>query len=193
ARVLARPVADQPPLAHDAAHADIFAPVLPGIADAHDAAVGRDEAAGTLDLEEEELDRIRHPGDLQPAAGERALLDLRAIVVEYEIAVLVVAAEGRTTGALAFGHVVGPGADQIARHGVDRNVVAGDAGAAAADRRLEVAGGEGRAIAGAGGFEILLEEIVSAALRPGARRVASGAPTFGASQPARIRARQQPA
>ncbi len=54
----------------------IFAPVLPGIADADHAAVRRAQAARALDLEEEEFDAVGRPGDFQPAPRQRAILDL---------------------------------------------------------------------------------------------------------------------
>ena len=77
------------------ADAGVVAPVLPGIADPHDAAVGRAQPARALDLQEEEFDRIGRPGDLEPASGERAVLDLGAVVIGHELAARVVAAERR--------------------------------------------------------------------------------------------------
>jgi hypothetical protein len=65
---------------------DVVAPVLPGVADADHLAFGADQPARALDLQEEELDRVRRPGDLEPAPGERAVLDLRAVVIGHEAA-----------------------------------------------------------------------------------------------------------
>ena len=65
-------------LAQQPADGDIFAAVLVGIADAHDRAVGQPQPPGALDLEEEQVDRVGRPGDLQPLAGQRAVLDLGA-------------------------------------------------------------------------------------------------------------------
>jgi hypothetical protein len=78
----------------------------------------------TLDLEEEELDRVGDPGDLEPAPGERAVLDCGAVVVRHELALRVVAAERRAAAALLGRGLGGPGADEVGRHGIDRHVVA---------------------------------------------------------------------
>ena len=66
-------LAQQPP------DRDIFAAVLIVVADAHDASVGQSDPARALDLEEEQFDRVGRPGEFQPLAGERAVLDLGAV------------------------------------------------------------------------------------------------------------------
>src|SRR5690606_30190462 len=133
AGILPRAVAEQPALAHQAADADVLAPVLARIADAHDLALGADQPARALDLQEEELDRSGRPGDLEPATGERAGLDLGTLVVRHEAAVLIVAAEQGAAGALFGRRLHGPGADEVGGHGIDRHIEARPAGARAGD------------------------------------------------------------
>src|SRR5690606_25918859 len=140
AGILPRTVAEQPALAHQRADADVFAPVLAGIADADDLALGADQPARALDLQKEELDRIGRPGDLEPATGERAGLDLGALVVRDEAAALVVAAERGAAGALFGRRLLGPGADEVGGHGIDRHIEARPAGARAGDLGFVVAG-----------------------------------------------------
>ena len=59
----------------------VVVPILRRIADPNQRAVGETHPPRTLDLEEEEGDRVVHPEHLQPLAGERAALDLAAIPV----------------------------------------------------------------------------------------------------------------
>ena len=72
---------EQAAILHQLADSDIVAPVLAGIADPHDSAVGQAEAARALDLEEEEVDRVGRPGDFEAPAGERPVLDLGALEI----------------------------------------------------------------------------------------------------------------
>src|SRR5690606_11862623 len=71
-------------LAHIREHAtdrDIGPAVLAGIADAHRRAVRQIDDAGALDHQEERVDRIVDPQKFEPAAGERALVDLLVAVI----------------------------------------------------------------------------------------------------------------
>src|SRR5438270_11248168 len=56
-------------------------PVLVGITDANDRSIRKDDPAGALDLDEEELHRIGGPGDLQAAVRKGSVLDLGAAVI----------------------------------------------------------------------------------------------------------------
>ncbi len=108
------------PLAQDAADSDIFAPVLPRIANPHHAAVRRAQLARTLDLQEEEIDRIGSPADHRRPSVERPGHDLGPLEIGNEVAVCVHTAK---RGA-ALARVAGL-ADQILRHAIDRHVETG--------------------------------------------------------------------
>jgi hypothetical protein len=49
--------------------------VRPGIAHPDRTALGQPDPAGALDLQEEQLDRVVDPGDLEPAFGQQPFLD----------------------------------------------------------------------------------------------------------------------
>src|SRR5690606_12287516 len=150
-----------------------------------------DEPARTLNLEEEELDRVGGPGDLQAATGERSVGDLGMSVVGDELAGLVEAAQRSAAGALLGWRFGGPGADEIGRKAVDRDIIARAVQAASGDLGLEVAGGEAGAFPDRDRLELALEEPLGLAARPGRGGGAGGLPVFGAGQPARIGADQQ--
>ena len=154
--------AEQAAVLHQLADADIFAAVLPGIADPHHSAVGQAQPARALDLEEEEVDRVGGPGDFEAAAGERPVLDLGALVIRDDDPVLEPAA-ARRSGGLGGG---GVDFDEVGRLAVDRHLIAGLAGARAGDLGLEIAGDEGGAVADLDELEMLGEE--------GRRRARSG-------------------
>ena len=144
---------EQAAVAHQPADRDIFAAVLRGIADPHHAAVGQPQPARALDLEEEEVDRIGRPGELEPAPGKRALLDRGAVVIGDVMALLV------DPAAAALARSAGLASSRSGGRPVDRHVVAGLAGAAAADLGLVIAGGEGGAVADLDQLEMGCEEI----------------------------------
>ncbi len=108
--------------------------VLAGIAHAHHPAVGHADPAGPLHLQEEGLDRIVEPGDLEPASGEEPALDL---------------GPGAPDGAVL----------QLGRTGIDRPGEAGGADGRAIQLRLVIAGEEGRRIAHLHRPEEELEEL----------------------------------
>ncbi len=88
-----------------AADAGIVVAVLAGIADAHDAAVGKAQATRALDFEEEQVDRVRGPADFQPLPVERAVLDLRTIPIGHELPRLIVSSAPRLALARARGGI----------------------------------------------------------------------------------------
>ena len=62
--------------------------VLAGVADPDQRAVVELDLAGALDLQEELVDRVVDPEQLQAAVGQRAGLDVGARVVGHELAAL---------------------------------------------------------------------------------------------------------
>ena len=107
---------------------------------------GSAQPARALDLQEEELDRIRRPGDFEAAPGERAVLDLGALVIGDDDPVLEAAA-ARRPGRRGGG---GVDFDEVRRLAIDRHLVAGRARPRAGDLRLVIAGDEGLAVADLG-------------------------------------------
>jgi hypothetical protein len=71
----------EPVLDERQAEALVRLAVRAGIADRGDVAVGEAALSGPLHLEQEELERVVGPRELEPAAGERAGVDLGARVV----------------------------------------------------------------------------------------------------------------
>ena len=82
---------------------------------------GAAQPARALDLQEEEFDRIRGPGDLEPLAGKRAVLDRGAVPIGDEAAAFIVAAK-RHPPVGKRRRIAGPGADQVGRQRIDRHV-----------------------------------------------------------------------
>ena len=100
---------------------DIFAAVLIVIAEPHDSAVGQLEAARALDLKEEQVDRVGGPGKLEPAAGERSVLDLGTGVIEHALA-------GSRVDPPAPRPAIRAGAaDEVRRRAIDGDLVSGQA------------------------------------------------------------------
>ena len=165
-------------LAQQPADRDIFAAVLAGIADPHHAAVGQPQPPRALDLEEEEVDRIGRPGDLQPAPGQRALLDLAALVIEDVMRRSRRAGRGRARRSADWLEQVG----RLARRPAPRSPAARVA--RARDLGLVIAGGEGAAVADDRRLEMGGEEGRSVGARPGRRRRRRRAPVAGPGQPA---------
>src|SRR3546814_7170567 len=101
---------------------------LGGIADAQHAAVGQGQATGALDVEEEEVDRVGGPADLEPAPRERAVGDLGAVVIKDIVAVF------ETATALLTGQRID--LKQIGGLGVDGHFIAGPPNADRKSTRL---------------------------------------------------------
>src|SRR6185436_5583536 len=96
--------------------------VLPRIADPHLSPFGEADASGPLDLQEEGVDRIVHPDQLQTAPGQRALLDRLAVGERDQRAVLYPAGDPAPFEVLAEGAEID--AHQLRRPAVERDVVA---------------------------------------------------------------------
>ncbi len=136
--------------------------VLVGVIDPQHAAVGQADAPGPLDLQEEELDRVVHPG--QRLRRQTALLgeDFAARPVGHDLVALDPAAHAL---ALEFGKEVAElDGQQVVGHPVHREGVAPVGLAAAVEQRLVVAGDH--AVDGGGiggrhrvGAQIGLEEL----------------------------------
>src|SRR5690606_17589806 len=101
---------------------------------------GQPEPPRALDLQEEEVDRVGRPGELEPAAGEGALLDLAAAREGNESAALDLAGdplalEVRTEEAEID-------RDELGRTAIDRHRAGGRGRPASGELRLVVAGEE---------------------------------------------------
>ena len=191
ARVLPRPGAEQAALAHHPADAGIRQAVLPGIADPHDCAVRRAQAARALDLQEEQLDRIGHPGNLQPAPRKRAIVDRGAVKIGDEFAIGTITPE-RQSAFVGQRCIAFAGADQIAGERVDRHVKARLAGAHTRNLGLVIARDEGLAVAHPGGFKPCFEKARGLRGGPAGRCIAGRFPVGTLRQPRLIGAGQQP-
>ncbi len=113
-------------------------PVLIGVAHAHHAAVGKLHAARTLDLQEEGFHRIVDIDQFPAFDRGLAVLDVRARPVRDHTPSLDPAPQPLVLElGIELGQVDG---QQIVGHRIQRNAMAGRAGAAAGQERLVIAG-----------------------------------------------------
>src|SRR5204862_4391040 len=107
-------------------------------------------APGALDLHEEQVDRVLGPGELEPFAGERPVLDFGARKIKD-------AGAGLIDPPAAGGAVRLGAADEVGRHPVDRYITRLRR-TRALDLRLVIAGREGAAVAHFHPVETVIEE-----------------------------------
>jgi hypothetical protein len=173
--MLVWPGPEQASILHQLADADIFAAVLAGIADPDHASVRLQEPSRALDLQEEEFDRIRRPGDFQAPPRERSVLDRGAVVIGNHDSILEPAAPRRSgcSGSCRIDF------DEIGGPAIDRHVVARQPGPRSGNLRLEITSDEAFARADFGGFEMTFEEGGGCCIRPGSRGVTGRPPILG--------------
>ena len=123
----------------------IGAAVLVGIADARGLAGGQAHLTRALDLQEESIDRIVDPEQLELASGKRTAVDRGAIGIGDELALLDPATDPAT---LELGiELAQIDTDQIGRAPIQRIAVRGVGCPRALQKRLVVAGEQAIAIA----------------------------------------------
>ena len=136
----------------DAADRQVAVAVVGVVVDAQHRAVLELDARRALDVDEEGVDRILEPADLQMPPVERAVLDLRAVVIEHALLAdpavdLALVGEGTLLASCAPGH------EQIARTAMHRHGVFRGRNARAGDDRLVIAGEEALLLADLGDAE----------------------------------------
>jgi hypothetical protein len=167
--------------AHHRANAGIGLAVLPGIADAQHAAIGRAQPAGTLNLHEKHLDWISRPAQFQPLVRQRPGVNRGAVMIRDELSAFVIAA--KRLGAVGiwrrFAHLC---PDKIGRQAINGDVKARLAGADTGNLGLIIAGDKSIAVANQRGLEMVGKKALGIALRPGCGAGAGGLPVRPARQ-----------
>ncbi len=147
---------------------------LGGIGDPHLAAALEAQPGGALDMDEEGVDRVGEPSDLEPPAVKRAALDRAAVEERHEAPR---SPPGEAVAGLYSGRgMIGIDFDQVRRGSVERCAIDLRLGARAGYDRFVVAGEEAAAVLGADLHrgEMRLEECPGLLSR-GCRRQAVGA------------------
>ena len=114
------PRCERPVLDQHAADRRVGVAALRRIGHPHGAAVGKRDARGALDVDEEGVDRIGEPDELQAAAGKGAGLDRRAVGIFGE-AVRRRSRAKRKPGSRAAGGAGGVDLDEIVGLAVERH------------------------------------------------------------------------
>ncbi len=92
------------------------------VVDAQRRAVGELDPRRALDLREQQVGLAFQPGDLQPAAGDGAVLDLGAVVIGHQLAPADLAIH-RAAVRQADRALVLAAHEQVGRAAIDRNIV----------------------------------------------------------------------